>query len=142
MANNTLASLEAQLDRAVDAAVAAQAAVDAARRRVGLSKAPKAFFTAAEMIAELCAAHDRHDAEARIELREITKATIADCRLRWLRGYVPTPLETAMMGWPSAFKALEAGKQAQAAEPKARSDNVVSLAQQIAAAGKKRRGEA
>jgi hypothetical protein len=133
MANNTLASLEAQLDRAVDAAIDAQAAVDAARRRVGLSKAPKAFFTAAEMIAELCAAHDRHDAEARIELREITKAVITDCRMRWDGTYRPTPLEKAMMGWPAAFKALDA-KQA-------KTDNVISLAQQIAAAGRKRRGE-
>jgi hypothetical protein len=136
MANNTLASLEAQLDRAVDAAIDAQAAVDAARRRVGLSKAPKAFFTAAEMIAELCAAHDRHDAEARIELREITKAVITDCRMRWDATYRPTPLEKAMAQWPAAF---EAAKQAQAAAPRA--DNVISLAQQIAAAGKKRRGE-
>jgi hypothetical protein len=138
MANNTLASLEAQLDRAVDAAVAAQAAVDAARRRVGLSKAPKAFFTAAEMIAELCAAHDRHDAEARIELREITKAVITDCRMRWDASYRPTPLEKAMQKWPAAFKAaLDAAKK---------TDNVVPLptgqtAEQIIAAGRRRRGE-
>jgi hypothetical protein len=141
MANHALNALEAQLDRAVDAAVDAQAAVDAARARAGMPKAPKAFFTTAEMVAELCAAQNRHDAESRIELREITRAVISDCRMRWDRSYVPTPLEKAMMGWPAAFAALEAGKQAQAAAPKAKPDNVVSLAQQISAAGRKRRGE-
>jgi hypothetical protein len=134
---NTLTALEARLDAAIAVAVDAQAAVDMARRRVGLTKAPKAFFTAAEMVAELCAAQDRHDAESRIELREITKAVISDCRMRWDHSYKPTPIEKAMTGWPAAFAALEAGRK---------TGNVVPLptgqiAEQIVAAARKRRGE-
>jgi hypothetical protein len=56
---NSIASLEVALDLAVDAAVDAQAAVDAARARAGLSNAPKAFYTTADMISEVCAARMR-----------------------------------------------------------------------------------
>jgi hypothetical protein len=125
-------ALENALSKKIDDCRRAQAALSAARRRLGLFD-PQQFYTAAQM--------DDARAESRAEMREITKATIADCRLRWLRGYVPTPLEKAMAQWPAAFAALEAGKQAQAAAPKARSDNVVSFAEQIAAAGRRRRGE-
>src|SRR6266851_4819779 len=118
MAN--LNALEAALDRAVAAAVDAQEARDVARARAGLPKSPPAFFTASQMIAELCAAQDRHNAESRIELREITKAVISDCRARWDRSYVPTPLDKAMMGWPAAFAALD---KTQAAAPKTERDN-------------------
>src|SRR6266702_2609812 len=57
--NALIASLEAALDRAVDVAVDAQAAVDEARARARLTKAPKAFYTTAEMISEVCAARMR-----------------------------------------------------------------------------------
>ena len=122
-------SLENALSKKVDDAVRAQAALSAARRRLGLFD-PRQIYTAAEM--------DRERAESRIELREIAKAVIGDCRARWDRSYVPTPLDKAMMGWPAAFAALD---KTQAVAPKAQ-DNVVSLtAEQIVAAGKKRRGE-
>jgi hypothetical protein len=136
MANNTLASLEAVFDRAVDAAVDAQAAVNTARRRVGLTKAPKAFFTAAEMVAELCAAQDRHDAESRIELREITAAVIADCRYRFDPTYKPDALHRALIELGRSFQ--EDAKRAAATV-----SNVVPLAtaREISAASKKRRSE-
>jgi hypothetical protein len=123
-------SLRFALSQKLDAAATAQANLFAEQRRQGLALTPE-FFTADAM----AAVH----AESRIELREMAKAVASDCRIKWLRGYVPTPLEKAMMGWPAAFAALDAGKQAQAAAPKA--DNVVSLVRQIAAAGRRRRGE-
>jgi hypothetical protein len=137
MANNTLIGLEARLDAAVAAAADAQEARDAARARAGLPKAPKAFFTAAEMIAEMCAAQDRHDAESRFETNALISAVITDCRMRWDRSYVPTPLEAAIAKWPAAFAALDGAKK---------TDNVIPLrtaeaAQQIVEAARKARGE-
>jgi hypothetical protein len=123
-------SLRFALSQKIDAAATAQANLFAEQRHQGLALTPE-FFTADAM----ATVH----AESRAELREIVAASIADCRMRWDATYRPTPLEKAMMGWPAAFKALEAAKPAQAAAPRA--DNVISLAQQIAAAGKKRRGE-
>jgi hypothetical protein len=118
-------SLEFRLSRALDDARRAQKALTAARWRLQLPD-PAQFYTAAQM--------DAANAESRAEMRSIVSAVISDCRMRWDRGYTPTALETAMMGWPAAFK------QAQAAA-KAKPDNVVSLAEQIATAGRRRRGE-
>lgn len=124
MATN-LNALEAALDRAVAAAADAQAARDEARARAGLSKAPKAFFTVAEMIGELCNADDRHRAEE----REIVAAVIADCRARFDPSYVPDPMHKALL---SLFS-----KEAVAV------NNVVPLAsaREIIEAGRKRRGD-
>jgi non-homologous end joining protein Ku len=123
-----LNALQYELSRRFEAARVAQAALMAEQTRQGLA-VTREFYTADEMIAERIA--------SRLELREIAKAVITDCRMRWDRSYVPTPLEAAIAQWPAAFAAA---KQAQAA-PKAEPDNVISLAQQISVAGKKRRGE-
>ncbi|KJC40288.1 hypothetical protein UP09_22545 [Bradyrhizobium sp. LTSP885] len=138
MANHALDALEVALDNAVAAAVDAQAAVDRARARAGIAKSAPAFVTAARLVAELSAAYDRHNAESRIEMREMMKAVITDCRIRWDRSYQPTGLEKAMMGWPAAFKALDKTHSIPSA-----ADNVVKLqtAEQIIAAGRRRRGE-
>jgi hypothetical protein len=137
MANNTLASLEAALDRAVDAAVDTQAAVNTARRRVGLSKAPKAFFTAAEMVAELCAAQDRHDAESRIETNALIRAAIADTLHKFDPGYRPDRFHAALIELASSFRD-------EAKRPKATTGNVVLMksARGIIEAGRRRRDEA
>jgi hypothetical protein len=95
---------------------------------LGLSD-PRQIYTAAEM--------DAVHTESRAEMRGMVSAVISDCRSRWDRSYVPTPLEKAMAKWPAAFAALDAAKQVQVAGR----DNVISLAQQIADAGRKRRGE-
>jgi hypothetical protein len=124
----TIRSLEFRLSRALDDARRAQKALSAARWRLQLPD-PAQFSTADDM--------DRERAESRAEMRGMVSAVISDCRMRWDRSYVPTPLEAAMQKWPAAFAAA---KQAQAA-PKAERDNVISLVQQIAAAGNKRRGE-
>jgi len=121
MANNTLASLEAALDRAVAVAVDAQAARDEARARAGLPKSPPAFYTTAQMIGELCNADDRN----RAETREIVAAVIADCRYKYDASYVPDAQHRAL---------LELFGEA----PKS---NIVPLARAIEAAARKRRGE-
>jgi hypothetical protein len=138
MANNILASLEAALDRAVAVAADAQAAVDTGRRRVGLTKAPKAFFTAAEMVAELCAAQDRHDAESRIETNALIRAAIADTRARFDPGFRPDRFHAALIELARSF-----GEEQKRAK---KTGNVVPLptgqiADQIVAAARKRRGE-
>ena len=123
----TIRSLEFRLSRALDDCRRAQKALTAARHRLGIY-GPQLFFDAADM--------DRERAESRLELREMMKAVISDCRARWDRSYVPTPLEAAMQKWPAAFKAALDAKEAKAPA------NVVTLtAEQIIAAGKRRRGE-
>ena len=126
-----ITALENALSKKIDDALRAQAALSTARQRLGLSD-PAQFYTADEMT--------RERTESRAELRAITSAVISDCRMRWDRSYVPTPLEKAIAQWPAAFAALDAGKQAKTL------DNVVPLprgqtAQQIIAAGRRRRGE-
>jgi hypothetical protein len=125
-------SLEFRLSRALDDCHRAQTALSTARSRLGHPD-PRAFYTADEM--------DAANAESRIELRGMVSAVISDCRMRWDRSYTPTPLEKAIAQWPAAFAALGAAKQA-----KAPAANVVQLptgqaAQQIIAAGRRRRGE-
>jgi hypothetical protein len=124
----TINSLEFRLSRALDDARRAQAALTTARRRLGLFD-PRQFFDAADM--------DRALAESRAEMRAIVSAAISDCRMRWDATYRPTSLEKAMTKWPAAFAVLDAAKK---------TDNVVPLptgqtAEQIIAAGRRRRGE-
>src|SRR5258708_5384654 len=84
-----LNALQYELSRRFEAARVAQDALMAEQTRQGLA-VTREFYTTDEWAAERIA--------ERIELREITAAVIGDCRMKWLRGYVPTPLEKAMMG--------------------------------------------
>ena len=124
MANSTLRSLEAALDRAVAVAIEAQEARDAARARAGRSKAPPAFLTAAQMVSELCAAHDRH----RAETRGIVAAVVADCRHKFDPDFKPDAFHKALIELTASIGGnvvpLHAGK----------------AARQIFEAGRKRRG--
>jgi hypothetical protein len=124
----TIRSLEFRLSRALDDARRAQKALTAARWRLQLPD-PAQFYTADDM--------DRERAESRAEMRSAVSAAISMCRMRWDATYRPTPLEKSMMGLPAAFKALGAAKK---------TGNVVPLptgqtAEQIIAAGRRRRGE-
>jgi hypothetical protein len=125
MANHALTALEAALDCAVAAAVDAQTARDEGRRAARLPKSPPAFYTTAQMVAEMCKADDRHRAEE----REIVAAVIADFRHMYDPTYVPDSMHRALL---SLF-----GTEAKTV------DNVVRLAsaREIIEAGRKRRGD-
>jgi hypothetical protein len=115
-------SLEFRLSRALDDCRRAQAALSTARRRLGLYD-PRRFYTAAEM--------DDERATARIELREITAAVIADCRHRYDSSYKPDRFHAAMIQLAASFR-------------EGPRSNVVPLrtgqtAQQIVTADKKRK---
>jgi len=162
MANYTLASLEAALDRTVAAAVDAQEARDEGCRRAGLSEAPPAFFTAAQMIAELCAAHDRASENlafcVRLSVAELISRSdpnFRDPEFPFFGHRQPTPHEKqlgtllarayeaeqrleslATSGWAATPTATETR------EAIARGDAVsLASAQRIVEAGRKRRGE-
>src|SRR5882724_10812036 len=98
MAN--LNALEAALDRAVEAAADAQAARDEARARAGLTEAPPAFFTAAEMIAALCEAEDRH----RAETNALIHAAICEARYLYDARYRPDRQHRAAIERAAAFR--------------------------------------
>jgi hypothetical protein len=123
-------SLENALSKKIDDARRAQEALTAARRRLGLCD-PQQFFTSDEMDAERAA--------ARVEMREIVSAAIADTRYRFDPKYKPDAMHRALIELGASFR--DEAKRATAA-----TGNVVPLprgqtAQQIIAAGKRRRGE-
>jgi hypothetical protein len=118
-----LNALQFELSRRFEAARVTQAALMAEQTRQGLP-CTRAFYTDDEMTAERIA--------LRIEMHSAVSAAISMCRMRWDTTYRATPLERATMGWPAAFKALDAAKK---------TGNVVPLASAIEAAGRKRRGE-
>jgi hypothetical protein len=150
MANNTLASLEAALDRAVDAAVDAQAAVDTARSRAGLSNAPKAFYTTADMISEVCAAQMRFIRE---DFPTVLKAIRSHFDPTFKSEFAPSRPHTANEKYIDQLGArlaqadaiiAEAGDQARVKAAAPTTANVVQMAsaREIIEAGRKRRGEA
>jgi hypothetical protein len=120
-------SLEFRLSRALDDCCRAQANLTAARRRLDLYD-PQQFFTFDEMVAERAA--------ARVEMREIVSAAIADTRHRFDPKYKPDAMHRALIGLAASFR--DEAKRAAATV-----SNVVPLAtaREISAAGKKRRGE-
>jgi hypothetical protein len=126
----TIRSLEFRLSRALDDCRRAQANLSTARRRLGLFD-PRQFYTADEMDAERAA--------ARVEMREIVSAAIAEARYRYDATYRPDAQHRAWIELGRSF--AEEAKRAKAAP-----GNVVPLprgqtAEQIIAAGRRRRGE-
>src|ERR1700722_12292235 len=126
----TINALEFRLSRALDDARRAQSNLTAARRRLTLCD-PQQFYTADEMDAERAA--------ARVEMREIVGAAIADTRYRFDPKYKPDAMHRALIELGRSF--AEEAKRATAAP-----GNVVPLprgqtAQRIIAAGRRRRGE-
>jgi hypothetical protein len=123
-------SLEFRLSRALDDCRRAQRALTVARGRLGLFD-PRKFCTADEMAAERAA--------ARAEMREIVGAAISQTRILFDRAYVPTAWEKSLLELGRSF--AQEAKRA-----KIERGNVVPLprgqtAQQIIAAGRRRRGE-
>jgi hypothetical protein len=120
-----ITALENALSKKIDDARRAQASLTAARRGLDLYD-PQQFFTSDEMVAERAA--------ARVEMREIVSAAIADTRYRFDPKYKPDAMHRALIGLAASFR--DEAKRAAAS-------NVVPLAtaREISAAGKKRRSE-
>jgi hypothetical protein len=123
-------ALRFALSQRIDAAATAQANLFAEQRRQGLTLTP-GFYTADEM--------DAVNAAARIELREIVAASIADARYLLDRTYKPDKQHQAWIAFAASFAA-------EAKRAKAPAANVVQLptgqtAEQIIAAGRRRRNE-